>query len=118
MEHRHQRRHPIELDIDIHHGHYLGRFKTRNVSHSGLFVETAWLELPRLRLVDLYVHAGADSHWLQAMVMHVSAQGVGLARVDSDPKFVRHLSELLRSQGLPRPMEPERSPTPGLHLHA
>ena len=68
--------------------------RTRNVSISGLFLETG--ERPGIEsVVDLWFVWGDDTYVAKARVMRHAEDGIGVAFVEPDPLFLGALAEIL-----------------------
>ncbi len=68
--------------------------RSRNVSVSGLFLET--VERPPLgSLLTIALVWGEGTFTCQARVVRHAAEGVGLAFVDADPAFMGAVAEIL-----------------------
>jgi hypothetical protein len=95
MEHRFSPRSPIRLNAQIYLDQYcLGSFKTRNVGYRGLFIETGPIGLlcGSAVQVSLVIPGAPVLYKLHSIVVHYSAEGVGLL-------FAAHQAESLSVVG-------------------
>lgn len=100
MKHRYSKRHPSLLDVELYdRGRSLGRFKARNISLEGMFVETGPVDLCTNDLVDVSLtidHDEITSHRFKGLIVHHSENGFGLMFRDYNPAFYRILRQLPR----------------------
>lgn len=89
---RHER-HPVSLFVGLgSSGQAPGR--TRNISLSGLFLETT--ERPPVgAVVDVWFVWGEDTYVGKASVVRHADDGLGLAYVEPDPLFLGALAEIV-----------------------
>lgn len=81
VEHRFSPRSSIALSAELYYEQCcLGSFKTRDVGYRGLFVETGRIGLLCGSVVRVALRAPGmpERHTLNAVVVHYSAEGVGL----------------------------------------
>lgn len=83
MEHRWSQRKKIALDAKLFFkGQTALPCKTRNVSFEGMFIETCGNTLPKdanIELAfDLQAGHGSKPHRMQAQVVHVNEDGIGV----------------------------------------
>ena len=99
MENRYSVRKPMALDVELHRGRRsVGRFKARNISLEGMFVETGPINLYPGDLTDITLAIGREGrseHEARAVVVHHTDEGIGLMFRDYQPDllaFLRFLS--------------------------
>jgi len=96
MEHRYEMRKPIELSVEIAaFGRWFGRYRTHDVSYSGMFIECHLLPVYTNNVVKLTVFHGASRFEMRAVVIHRSNRGIGVMRLDYDEDYARFVMDEL-----------------------
>jgi hypothetical protein len=101
MEHRKGERKPTRLTVELGQGRRsLGRFKTRNISFQGMFIEAQGLDLSINEVVEVTLPGNADglkTNCLRGLVVHRCGAGVGLLLLlDYDPSAYPTFRTLLQ----------------------
>ncbi|TCK17988.1 PilZ domain-containing protein [Thiogranum longum] len=90
MEHRYSKRVDAQLNVLLYsNGVPVAVGKTRNISASGVFVETIYQQQHGNRSMDIEFlpgnGAGTDKYYVKGMIVHSEPDGVGLMIEDFDP---------------------------------
>jgi hypothetical protein len=100
MEHRYEMRKPIELSVEIAaYGRRMGRYRTRNVSYSGMFIECLLIPVYVNNVVHLSVFHGEQQFDLRAVVIHRNNRGIGVMRLDYNEGYARFVMDELGLAG-------------------
>ncbi len=90
MEHRYSQRIDAQLNVLLYsNGVPVAVGKTRNISASGVFVETIYQPQYGSRSMDIEFlpeeSTGTDKYYVKGMIVHSAPDGVGLMIEDFDP---------------------------------
>jgi hypothetical protein len=79
MEHRYESRLSASLAVDLWHGsRWLGRFRTRDVGRSGMFIAAGPIGLGVHDSVRIGVDGAPSARHLAGVVVHVCEEGIGV----------------------------------------
>lgn len=92
MENRFSVRKPAAVGVELYQGRSrVGRFKARNISLEGMFVETGPIDLYPSDLIDVTLTIDRErtaKHEVRAVVVHHTAEGIGLMFRDYQPALL------------------------------
>ena len=102
VEHRYYPRLDASLKVGVFKGdELLGYFTTRNISLDGLFIEMPQDVLTINDVIGILIGVNGDAHMQKGIVVHHSAQGVGVMLIDLDKQVFQGIFNLFRHQQLP-----------------
>ncbi len=90
MQHRYSQRWPLKVDVELYFGScFLGRFKTRDISLQGLFVETGPLQVRPNDFLFLQFtdtpRIGGNAESVIGQVARCTPEGIGILLDESSP---------------------------------
>lgn len=99
MENRYSERKPVAITVELHQGcTRFGKFKARNISLDGMFVEAGPLNLYPGDLIEATLTVGPEAtavmYNVRAVVVHHTDEGLGLMFRDYDPALLGFLRVL------------------------
>ena len=98
MNHRYGKRVTVQVEVVMHrHGHELGRYRTRDVSPYGVFLETGPMELDLCVSVDLTFllsNESADRQMVKGLVVRRTSDGIGFIYADHSRQLFTRLKDI------------------------
>lgn len=92
----------ISFEVDIYRDRYLlGRFKTRNISFDGMYLETNGIAFDNNDIIGVHLALSDTTPIQRGIVTHVSRNGIGVVLIDFSKEVYLDIYMLYKERRIP-----------------